>query len=138
MEHSFCKSRPYMAHQANPYEAKCSYVDSLSFIFSPQPVKSIAFYVKSLVFGTSFHEKAVFHSEASRNQFSTKTQALADRERGRRRFLFVEMSPRKHNMTFSLKLRFVPPRRPRSRPTGNGGAGGVAPRLVHAKNYIFF
>ena len=77
-----------MAALAEVLEAKCSYFDPLSFIFSPQPVKDIAVYVKTFVFGTSFHEKVIFPLEAPLNQFSTKTQALAGGERGRRRFLF--------------------------------------------------
>ena len=33
-ENSFFKSRPHMAAQADPPEAKCSYIDPLSFILS--------------------------------------------------------------------------------------------------------
>ena len=79
-----------MAALAEVLETKCSSYDLPSFMLSPQPVKHMAFCVKSFVFGTSFHEKVIFHLEASLNYFSTKTQALADGERGRRRFLFLE------------------------------------------------
>ena len=40
-----------MAALAKVVEAKCLYFDPLSFMFSPQPVKIIAFYVKTFVFG---------------------------------------------------------------------------------------
>ena len=56
-----------MAALAEVLEAKCSYFDPLSFICLPQPVKNITFYVKIVVFGTSFHEKVIFHLEASLN-----------------------------------------------------------------------
>ena len=56
-----------MAALAKVPEAKCSYVDPLSFMFSPQPINNIAFYVKICVFCTSFHEKVIFHVEASLN-----------------------------------------------------------------------
>ena len=63
----FCWSRPDMAALAEVFEATCSYFDPLSFMFSPQPVKHIAFYVKMFVFGTYFHEKVILHLEASLN-----------------------------------------------------------------------
>ena len=56
-----------MAPLAKVLEAKCSHVDPLAFMFSPQPVKDIALYVKIFVFGTSVHEKVFFHVEASLN-----------------------------------------------------------------------
>ena len=67
LENSFCKSRPHMAAEANAYGAKCSYIDPLSFMCSPQPVKNISYYVKILIFGILFQEKVVFHLEASLN-----------------------------------------------------------------------
>ena len=56
-----------MAALGEVLEAKCSYFDPLSFMFSPQPVKHIAFYVKIFVFATSCHEKTTFPLEASLN-----------------------------------------------------------------------
>ena len=56
-----------MAALAEVLEAKCLYFDNLPFMFSPQPVKHIAFYVKLFVFGTSFYEKVIRHLEASLN-----------------------------------------------------------------------
>ena len=56
-----------MAALAEVLEAKCSHFDPFSFMFSPQPVKHIAFHVKIFVFGTSFHEHVIFHLEASLN-----------------------------------------------------------------------
>ena len=56
-----------MAALAEVLEAKCSYFDPLSFMFSPQPVNNITFYVKILILGTPFHEKVFFHLEASLN-----------------------------------------------------------------------
>ena len=56
-----------MTALANLYEAKCSYFDPLSFISSPQHVNNIAFYINILICGTPFHEKVVFHLEATLN-----------------------------------------------------------------------
>ena len=56
-----------MAALAEVLQAKCSYSDPLPFMFSPQPVNNITFYVEICVFGTACHAKVVFHLEASLN-----------------------------------------------------------------------
>ena len=50
-----------MAALANPYEAKRSYFDPLSFMCSPQHVKHITFCVKILIFSIPFHEESLIH-----------------------------------------------------------------------------
>ena len=37
LNNSFCKNEPHMAALGNSPEAKYSYIDNLSFIFSPKP-----------------------------------------------------------------------------------------------------
>ena len=67
LENSFCKSRPRMAALANPYEAKCSYVDPPFFIFPPQPNQHLSFYIKIVTLASLFHEKTLFHVEPPLN-----------------------------------------------------------------------
>ena len=67
LENSFCKSRSHMAALANPPEAKYSHVDSLSFMFSPQPNENLALHVKILTLASLFHDKTLFRFEPSLN-----------------------------------------------------------------------
>ena len=60
LNHSFCKNRPHMAALGEVLEAKCSYFDARSFMFSPHPAQNIALYLKILVFGALFLKKHFF------------------------------------------------------------------------------
>ena len=56
-----------MAALGEVLEAKCSYFDARSFMFSPHPAQNIALYLKIFVFGALFSEKTLFHLEPSLN-----------------------------------------------------------------------
>ena len=57
---SFCKKRPHMAALGEVLEAKCSYFDARSFMFSPHPVQNITLYLKMCVCGGLFLKKHFF------------------------------------------------------------------------------
>ena len=56
-----------MAALGEVLEAKCSYFDARSFMFSPHPAQNIALYLKMFVFGAPFQKKTLFHVEPSLN-----------------------------------------------------------------------
>ena len=49
-----------MAALGEVLEAKCSYFDARSFMFSPHPAQNIALYLKIVVFGALFLKKHFF------------------------------------------------------------------------------
>ena len=56
-----------MAALGKVLEAKCSYFDVLSFMFSPHPAQNTTLYLKMLGIWSPFSEKALFHLEPSLN-----------------------------------------------------------------------
>ena len=52
---------------ANAPEAKYSYFDARSFMFSPHPAQNITLYLKIWIFGALFLKKTLFHLEPSLN-----------------------------------------------------------------------
>ena len=49
-----------MAALGEVLQAKCSYFDARSFMFSPHPAQNIALYLKIFVFGALFLKKHFF------------------------------------------------------------------------------
>ena len=137
----FCKNRPHMAALAEVLEAKCSYFDPLSFMFSPQPVKKYSMLREDVCIWHVFSWKSDFsfrgfpelilHKNTSTSRRGARPQAL---------FISETWHLKKIKCVFQLEMQFLdlPPPETALAADWKRGGGGRSPLSGRAGAALIF